>query len=776
MTNIPEKNVTEVVVEKITHRGLWAKEPSLGQSGWLPASEWSYDPADWNRDRGRIKQGHKLHVVRWGRSLAGGYIALSRRRVDHDPWSSVDESWIGQIHFFTVSRLTRNNAIGELQPGLQARIDSHAFFRYLSAKLIGDLWDSHKIIALGDLVGGVVKEIRRPDENVEPEIVLDAEKLLFLLEDDPTLLATKNLIAFSPSAPEIAKTPPDLSSLDIDHVMVVDNDREFAAGVAQTLTAWGFRVDIAYSERDAVQLSQSMEPDALQLALVDVHLLQADGVHDGLSVSKAVRDRHSHCKIIIVSGEELGPEHREGLVGKARDAGDLKVSAYLAKPFTIQELQSEIAVALHAQERDLGSIISELLADPQSLPLVSPATPKIAEGGSASYRYSLIQAVAELGSILDSVVVHIFEMDPIDFRGRSIAHSGEGLGWESIRHKLGKSPVKDTAVSRGRGAWVDSDVMVSPRLRGRHFWLLEAMNYRSALGIPIKATSPLAYCLIALHPKPGAFSSEFILKAELCAERAARALEWEWIMKQSSERARFEKAGMGFGFLAHELRTILTTLDADAYNLTDMLISAESNQGELLALAGALKKSSERAVQAARTLTGVKGSGVRERINLFECVETAVRAAVLQIPDSADITMSTPPIPEAVYVSRGDRSSLILAVFNLLLNAVQQVSLYPRPKGLIWVSWRTVTDRTGPWIALDFNDTGPGIHAANQKRIFEMGFTTRPEGTGMGLHICREIVESITAEGRKGSIEVSRSVLNVGTTFTMYLPFRGQSR
>jgi signal transduction histidine kinase len=49
-------------------------------------------------------------------------------------------------------------------------------------------------------------------------------------------------------------------------------------------------------------------------------------------------------------------------------------------------------------------------------------------------------------------------------------------------------------------------------------------------------------------------------------------------------------------------------------------------------------------------------------------------------------------------------------------------------------------DHTGVLVAV--RDSGPGIHPADLDRVFESFYTTKPNGTGMGLSICRSIIEA----------------------------------
>jgi signal transduction histidine kinase len=96
----------------------------------------------------------------------------------------------------------------------------------------------------------------------------------------------------------------------------------------------------------------------------------------------------------------------------------------------------------------------------------------------------------------------------------------------------------------------------------------------------------------------------------------------------------------------------------------------------------------------------------------------------------------------------------------VLLNLVQN-ALDAMPQGGIL----TVTGHgTATHVQLQIHDTGSGIPTEQLHRIFEPLYTTKPEGTGLGLYIMREIV---AVHG--GQITVD-SVVGHGTTFTLTLP------
>ncbi len=90
---------------------------------------------------------------------------------------------------------------------------------------------------------------------------------------------------------------------------------------------------------------------------------------------------------------------------------------------------------------------------------------------------------------------------------------------------------------------------------------------------------------------------------------------------------------------------------------------------------------------------------------------------------------------------------------NILNNAVHALD----GQGEIDVTVSTDSN----FVTIQVRDSGPGIPKENLEKIFEPMFTTKKTGTGLGLVICKSIVEQ-----HGGSISVS----NKPTTFTMKLP------
>src|SRR5713226_7291310 len=105
-----------------------------------------------------------------------------------------------------------------------------------------------------------------------------------------------------------------------------------------------------------------------------------------------------------------------------------------------------------------------------------------------------------------------------------------------------------------------------------------------------------------------------------------------------------------------------------------------------------------------------------------------------------------------------DRTLLRQAVLNLVKNGLEALG----GKGRLTVSTCRVDDHA----EIAIIDTGPGIKPEVAKRLFEQFFTTKPQGTGLGLYIARQIIEE------HGGTLRWESTPGQGTAFTASLPIK----
>jgi signal transduction histidine kinase len=83
-----------------------------------------------------------------------------------------------------------------------------------------------------------------------------------------------------------------------------------------------------------------------------------------------------------------------------------------------------------------------------------------------------------------------------------------------------------------------------------------------------------------------------------------------------------------------------------------------------------------------------------------------------------------------------DRVQLQQVLMNLMLNGIQAME---KTGGLLTI--KTQLDQDGS-VQISVSDTGVGLPADKAEQIFDAFFTTKPEGSGMGLAISRSIIES----------------------------------
>jgi signal transduction histidine kinase len=88
---------------------------------------------------------------------------------------------------------------------------------------------------------------------------------------------------------------------------------------------------------------------------------------------------------------------------------------------------------------------------------------------------------------------------------------------------------------------------------------------------------------------------------------------------------------------------------------------------------------------------------------------------------------------------QGDRVQLQQVVLNLVMNAVEAIkSRDTGPREILIETARTEADD----ILVSVRDTGPGLDPSHIERIFDAFYTTKADGLGLGLSICRSIIEA----------------------------------
>ncbi len=223
-------------------------------------------------------------------------------------------------------------------------------------------------------------------------------------------------------------------------------------------------------------------------------------------------------------------------------------------------------------------------------------------------------------------------------------------------------------------------------------------------------------------------------------------------------RARYAEIAQLAGGLAHEIRNPLSTLSLNLDLMAEDFEGAESPRDRRV------KSRIERLMREVDRLQGIVENFLRfARVQDLELVPTDLNMIVDELRDFQEPQAAARGIVIRTSFDTNlprvglDAELFKQALLNLLLNAQ-----YAMPSGGELI---LTTRRDGAFAVLDVTDTGHGMTEAVRARIFDAFYSTRSEGSGLGLPTVRKIVE---AHG--GTIEV-QSEPGKGSRFSLHIPF-----
>jgi len=207
--------------------------------------------------------------------------------------------------------------------------------------------------------------------------------------------------------------------------------------------------------------------------------------------------------------------------------------------------------------------------------------------------------------------------------------------------------------------------------------------------------------------------------------------------------------------VAHEVKNPLNSMRLWLENLKESLPDSGQETAALQAVQVLDKEIDRLDAVVKRFLDFSRPMDVRlEATQLSDLLKDVLEIARPQMQQAnVQLAQLLPIDVPQVYV---DRDLLKQAVLNLLLNAVEAM-----PSG---GQLRVVLSRRGEMAEISVGDTGKGISAENRQKVFQLFFTTRPGGSGIGLATTFRIVQL-----HNGSIDFTSEV-GRGTTFRIELP------
>jgi PAS domain S-box-containing protein len=226
--------------------------------------------------------------------------------------------------------------------------------------------------------------------------------------------------------------------------------------------------------------------------------------------------------------------------------------------------------------------------------------------------------------------------------------------------------------------------------------------------------------------------------------------------------ARLTMMGQLAGSIVHEINQPLTAIAASAKACLRWLTRDPPDIEEARESARLLSRSAGEAAEIVAALRSVaqKSAPNKAEVQINEIIDNALPLARRGYQDAAvEQVIDLTDEPTTVMA---DRTQIKQVVLNLLLNAYEATKdVSDRPRRLVI---RSVRSGDGN-VLVTVEDNGPGLQGQSADRLFEPLFTTKAKGMGMGLAICRSIVE---AHG--GTIWAEERPDGPGACFCLALP------
>jgi PAS domain S-box-containing protein len=217
------------------------------------------------------------------------------------------------------------------------------------------------------------------------------------------------------------------------------------------------------------------------------------------------------------------------------------------------------------------------------------------------------------------------------------------------------------------------------------------------------------------------------------AEEARRELESAF-----AHMNRVSMMGELASSLAHEITQPIASARNNARAAQNFLDMQPPDLGEIREAVGCVVGDVDRAGNiVARIREQIKKAPPRkERFDLNAAINEVIvlaRSTTIRNGVSVQTRLANELLP-----IQGDRVQLQQVVLNLILNAVEAMSSVETGARELLIS----TEQENMGVLVAVRDRGPGIDATQLERVFEAFYSTKPSGVGMGLSICRSIIDA----------------------------------
>lgn len=683
-------------------------------------------------------------------------LELSYRATLPDPWMDFKERCReGGVVVGTVKNVQRSGVFVEIVPGIDGLVPASDVAHLHGYKLTDLFWEDDCVEAVVIRINERKRKVwlsirRRHEQLVQVGKIMDLFTQQNNNETDVTEATQCSLeLGLTKADQERPQIQRPAASAWSGRILVLEDSPDICEPLVTWLNRCGYEAAAAPTPAVAQKrLTQS----AYDLLLVDIDLPDMSG----LDFVRQMRASLDGVHLAIMSAPERLAEH-------ASEIEALGAVQSFVKPLDMEEIATFLSRVDSGETLSAWCAGNEVSAgaNTKSLPAVAVSAE---QSGSLTSRIqtNLKELLRSTGA--DAVI--LFAKDPVS-QMISIASQ---VGPVSLRNEalysLKESPVHD--VIRDGDYILETQVSVHAASRFRK--LLDLLTFESCIGIPVKTGGNVQHALFLFHRQVNMFHRYHVRDAAATATLCAALLERANLDRRIGALNTMLLSGQLAASFGHEVYNKLSGLEIQLYNLQGDASEMSTESATPIDEARMqMTQNIDTLINTARDLRLI----VENFQNLMQTHEedsfdlcAAVHSAVTQLRpvagrEGVKIDADCPP---ALPRISGNRQHFQQVVFNLILNAIQQMEGEASTGNTVEISVSSPTERT-QLLEIRVSDSGRGIHKQLWQKIFEMGFTTRDGGSGLGLYIARSLIEALG-----GTLQVERSVALLGTTFLITLP------
>lgn len=718
------RNLVHIRVIKHLSQGLSVVLDN-GERGIIRVREISWENeelANWKTDYPIGWDGYAFSIP----TQKGEVREFSLRLTEKDPWDELAKGFDkSHVYEGMVTGSFDYGAFIEIAPGLSGLLHKSRIPAWVQTPVPDLFW-------IGDKVLVVIHELNYAERlmnlGMAPVSDLTGENLP-IEENQPTVKSEASSRVEKSVSEEIPRR----------HILVVENDVSQSAVVCGWLRELGQSVDAVFSAEEALEFLEKAQPD---VALVDIGLPGMSGT----DLARHLLEKHPQIYVANATDWAHANEIKDTL-----DELQTLGAKLLFKPLLPEDL-----IAFLSSEEKAEPVISQ---DEKKLSL--SGIPKL--DAKKSIHMLLRTCRKHLG--VEQVI--LFSLDPAQRRINVVERSGDGFTNKGATSQLIYSPVRDAA--EDRELVVKSEITERENKRFQH--LLEfAPTMASCIGVPVPSQTDAKYALFAMDRRTKSFSGESKIFVEGMALAIGAALDQKYLREQSALMQRSALIGNLTSGMMHEINNLVGPLLYGSNSLKKKLAQIEKESGtpnytEINEEITKIQQDVRKIINTTKAYTRIAAKGREENLRVDEIIEETM-LLMRDISKSAKVYINFKS-PDELLIIQSQAVILEQIILNIILNAIQQIAeLRPTIGGWIKIKTNFVTESKNEIKCRIFiEDNGPGIHAKLWEKVFDAGYTTRREGSGIGLYISRNLMQDIG-----GEIFVSQSRILSGSTFVLEFP------